>query len=72
MCFFSYNEKNLVDCFYVTSDYDRNKTLYFIDEEDRLNYIAFIASDSIVAMSSHYDARVADYIYTKKERGSLK
>ena len=72
MFFFSYSEEGLVDGFLVTSDYDRNKFLYHIDIADWLDYISYIANDSIVSMSMHYDSRSADYIYTSKERGRMK
>lgn len=55
--------------FCVSSDYDRNKTLYKISMKDWLAYIDYIATDSVVKMSSHYDEKADDYIYTRKERG---
>ena len=47
----------------------RNKTLYKISMKDWLAYIDYIATDNIVEMSSHYDEKAHDYIYTRKERG---
>lgn len=54
--------------FYVSSDYDRNKSLYKISMEDWLDYMKFIATDYVVAINSHYDEEKKDYVYTKKER----
>ena len=36
--FFSYDEGETVDGFFVTSDYDRNKALYYIAIQDWLSY----------------------------------
>ena len=71
MFFFSFNEEGTVEAYYVTSDYDRNKTLYYIGINDWLDYMTFIASDHVVALDSEYDQRVHDYIFTRKERGTL-
>lgn len=56
--------------FCVSSDYDRNKTLYKISLQSWLEYIDYIATDDIVGLSSHYDEKADDYIYTRKERGA--
>ena len=71
MFFFSFNEADTVNGFFVTSDYDRNKTLCCISITDWLEYMTFIANDYVVAAESHYDLKARDYIYTKKERGTL-
>ena len=71
MFFFGFNEAGTVNGFFVTSDYDRNKTLYCISITDWLEYMTFIANDYVVAAESHYDLKARDYIYTKKERGTL-
>lgn len=71
MFFFSYGEDGVVEGFYVTSDFDRNKTLYYIRVADWIDYMDFVANDSVVALASHYDTKTGDYIYTKKERGKL-
>ena len=72
MFFFSFNEERTIEGFFVTSDFDRNKTLYYISITDWLEYMTFIANDYVVALGSHYDIKARDYIYTKKERGILK
>lgn len=58
-----------VDSFMVSSDYDKNKFLYIVTLNDWLKYIDFIANDSIVEMSMHYDEQKADYFYKTKKRG---
>lgn len=67
--FLIYGEDGRVDGFSVSSDYDRNKSLYRISLEDWLNYIDFIATDDIVSMNFHYDQDKKDYVITRKERG---
>ncbi len=71
MFFFKFNKENTISGFFITSDYDRNKSLYYISTTDWLEYMTFVANDSVVASDMHYDKRVRDYIYTKKERGML-
>ena len=34
-----------------------------------LAYMDYIASDDIVGMSSHYDPKANDYVFSRKERG---
>jgi len=70
--FFNYNEEETIDGFFVASDYDRNKTLYYIRIRDWLDYMTFIASDDVVKLVSEYDMKAGEYVYTKKERGTRK
>lgn len=67
--FFPHDENGVIDSFYVSSDYDRNKILYRIELKDWLAYMEFVSSDNIVATSLHADDRKKDYVFTKKERG---
>lgn len=69
--FFSYDENGVIDSFYVSSDYDRNKMLYRIELKDWLAYMDFVSSDYVVATCMHADEHKKDYIYTRKERGRL-
>lgn len=69
--FFNFNEEGTVEGFYVTSDYDRNKSLYYVSIGEWLEYMTFIANDYVVALDSHYDQGARDYIYTRKKRGTL-
>lgn len=66
--FLVYNENGIVDSFSVTSDYDRNKVLYRIPLNEWIKYMEYVASDDIASLSSHYDEKSKDYIYTRKER----
>ena len=59
----------MIDSFSVTSDFDRNKILYRIPLNAWIAYMDYVASDDIVSMSSHYDQKADDYIYSRKERG---
>ncbi len=70
MFFFDFNEEGTIEGFFVTSDYDRNKSLFYVDIGDWLEYLTFVANDYVVAMDSHYDQSARDYIYTMKERGT--
>ena len=66
--FLIHGEDGRVEGFGVSSDYDRNKSLYRVSLEDWLKYIDFIAMDDIVAMDLHFSKEKNDYIITKKER----
>lgn len=63
------NEDGIIDSFSVTSDFDRNKVLYRIPLDAWMEYMDYIASDDIVGMSSHYDPKADDYVFSRKERG---
>ena len=67
--FVGFNEGNVIDSFSVTSDFDRNKILYRFPLNAWIAYMDYVASDDIVSMSSHYDQKADDYIYSRKERG---
>lgn len=69
MFFVVFNDDNIIDSFSVTSDFDRNKILYRIPLNAWIAYMDYIVTDDIVSMSSHYDPKVCDYIYSRKERG---
>lgn len=66
--FLVHNENGIVDSFSVTSDYDRNKILYRIPLNEWIAYMEYVASDDIASLSSRYDGKSKDYIYTRKER----
>lgn len=66
---FDFNTDGYVKGFFVSSDYDRNKYLYYFRIEAWLNYMSFISSDYIVELESKYDEKKHDYIYTRKVRG---
>ena len=66
---FTYNEEGTIEGFFLSSDYDRNKALYYIDINDWLEYVRYISSDSVVALDAKYDPKSKDYIYTRKKRG---
>ena len=67
--FLSYDETGVIDGFYVSSDYDRNKVLYRIELKDWLAYMDFVGKDYVVAINMHADEDKKDYVYTMKERG---
>ena len=69
MFFVVFNEDGIIDSFSVTSDFDRNKVLYRIPLDAWMEYMDYIASDDIVGMSSHYDPKANDYVFSRKERG---
>ena len=69
--FTAFNEEGIIDSFGVTSDFDRNKVLYLIPLDAWMAYMDYIASDYIVGMSSHYDSKTNDYVFSRKERGKL-
>lgn len=66
------NESGVFDGFCVSSDYDRNEVLYYVKMCDWIDYMSFIATDYVVASSARFDTKANDYVFTKKERGSLK
>ena len=67
--FLSYDANGVIDGFYVSSDYDRNKMLYRIELKDWLAYMDFVGKDYVVAICMHADEDKKDYVYTRKERG---
>ena len=69
MFYLVFNEDGVVDSFGVTSDFDRNKILYRIPLKAWIDYIEYIATDDIVSVSSHYDSKKKEYVYTRKMRG---
>lgn len=70
---YSEEEAGIVIGFYVTSDRDRNSFLYYVNINDWLNYMDFVASDYVVSLYSEYNSnpKVDDYIFTEKKRGTL-
>lgn len=70
MFFLVFIEDGVVDSFSVTSDFDKNKILYRIPLKAWISYIEYIATDDIVSLSSHYDSKKKEYVYTRKMRGS--
>lgn len=69
MFYLVFNEDRVVDSFSVTSDFDRNKILYRIPLKAWIDYIEYIATDDIVSLSSRYDSKKEEYVYTRKMRG---
>lgn len=69
MFYFVFNEDGVLDSFSVTSDFDRNKILYRIPLKTWIEYIDYIVTDDIVSLSSHYDSKKEEYVYTRKMRG---
>lgn len=64
--------KGIIDSFYVSSDYDRNKMLYRVELKDWITYMEFVGNDCIVSMNMHIDECKNDYVLTKKERGGIR
>lgn len=69
--FVEFNEGKIA-YFFVSSDYDKNKTLYKISIDDWLTYIEYIATDTVISLSAHYDEKANEYKYIRKERGVRK
>lgn len=69
--FFIFSEDGSVEGFAVASDFDRNKALYYVSVAYWLEYMTYIANDYVVTLNSLYDPQARDYIFTRKERGSL-
>ncbi len=59
--FFSQNANEMVDGFFVSSDYDRNKAIYFVDINDWLDYMDFIGNDDICCIKMRYDEKKRDF-----------
>ena len=70
--FFGVDEDGKIDSFFVSSDYDRNKMLYRIELKDWIAYMEFVGNDCIVSMNMHADECKKDYVFTRKERGSVR
>lgn len=67
---FDYDERGLVTGFFVTSENDRNQLLCHLAIKEWLEYMDFIANDSVVEMEYHYKPKIQDYVLTKK-RGPM-
>ena len=67
--FVEFDEIGIIVNFLVSSDYDRNKCLYKVSLSDWVTYMNYIVTDNIVSLSSHFDSKSGDYIYSRKERG---
>ena len=73
---FVWNEKmEKFEGFFVTSDFDRNKLLYYVDINNWIDYIDFIAKDSMVIASLKYEKfgkgknkNKCDHVYKEKKR----
>ena len=70
--FLSYDENGVIDGFYVSSDYDRNKILYRIELKDYLAYMDFVGKDHVVSTCMYADRDKKDYVYTRKNRGHMR
>lgn len=70
--FFCYNDAGVIESFYVSSDYDRNKILYRVNLKEWIDYIDFVGNDCVVAIDMSVDKSKSDFIFTKKERGKIK
>lgn len=71
--FFAFAEdKGIIDSFYVSSDFDRNKLLYRVNMQDWIKYMEFVGNDCIVSMNMHIDECKKDYVLTKKERDRMR
>ncbi len=66
--FFSQKEDETIDGFFVSSDYDKNKALYYIPINDWLNYMDFIGKDGVVGLTMHYNEKEKDFRLILKER----
>lgn len=67
--FFGLDDTNKIDCFYVSSDFDKNKILYRIELKEWIKYMEFVGSDFVVASDMHVDDSKKDYVITRKVRG---
>lgn len=70
MFFTRSNGENVIDSFYVTSDFDKNKLLYRIPLNAWISYIEYIVSDNVVRLEASYDKKSDDYKYSRKVRGT--
>ena len=69
--FFAYNEDMEINSFFISSDYDRNKVLYCVELKDWLSYMEFVGKDYVKSARMESGDKEVDYVYTRKERGSL-
>lgn len=65
---FGYNEAGIIVGFFVSSDFDRNKALYYIDIHDWLVYLDFVSSDDIALLEQQYDDKCKDFVAVRKDR----
>ena len=67
--YFQFEEKGNIIGFFVSSDYDRNKALYFVLLYAWISYMDFVISDDVVSLRATFNEEKSDYIYTLKKRG---
>ena len=48
-----------------------NKVLYCVELKDWLSYMEFVGKDYVKSASMESGDKEVDYVYTRKERGSL-
>lgn len=61
---------DIVIGFLVSSDYDRNKAIYTISLDEWLKFIDLVISDDVISLTTTFDDKKSDYIYTQKQRGN--
>lgn len=67
--YFQFEENGNIIGFFVSSDYDRNKALYFVPLDAWISFMDFVISDDVVSLSATFNEKKSDYIYTLKKRG---
>lgn len=60
-------KENILESFYLSSDFDRNKILYKIKLDKWLEYIDIIIEDRVFKKTMSYNIKKKDYIFINKE-----
>ena len=60
-------KKNILEGFYLSSDFDRNKILYKIELDRWLKYVDIIIEDKVLTKTMSYNIKKNDYIFIDKK-----
>ena len=65
--FYTNFQKKILESFYLSSDFDRNKILYKIELDRWLKYIDIIIEDKVLTKTMSYNIKKNDYIFIDKK-----
>lgn len=60
-------KKNILEGFYLSSDFDRNKILYKIELDRWLKFVDIIIEDKVLTKTMSYNIKKNDYIFIDKK-----
>ena len=55
-----------MDGFFVSSDKDRNKIIYFVGLDQYLDFLDISINSEVISQQVRYDDKVQDYVFVNK------